>query len=159
MRKALARGEMVHVASHGVLNPANPLFSRIELVRRGPRAVDDGRLEVHEVLGLQVRSPLVFLSGCETGLGPAAWTTELGLGEDYATVAQSFLYAGARHVIATLWRIEDAGAAAFAERFYRGLEHHAPVEALAAAQREMQRDSRYAHPYYWAAYVLSGEGS
>jgi hypothetical protein len=70
MRQALGSGAVVHVATHGVLNGVNPLFSRIELVRgRSPSPDNDGRLEVHEVLGLEIHSPLVFLSGCETGLG------------------------------------------------------------------------------------------
>jgi CHAT domain-containing protein len=158
LRNALARGDLVHVASHAVLNAFNPMFSRIELTRGSARPEDDGRLEVHELLDLPVRSPLVFLSGCETGLGQA-WSTDFARREDYTTLAQGFLYAGARNVIATLWRIEDAGAAVFAERFYRHLRELPAREALAAAQREMKQDPRYAAPYYWAAYVLSGEGS
>jgi len=149
---------MVHVASHGVLNSINPLFSRIELARRSDRPEDDGRLEVHELLDLSVRSPLVYLSGCETGLG-LAWSTDFARGEDYTTLAQSFLYAGARNVVATLWRIEDDGAAAFAQRFYRHLRQLSASEALAATQREMRGDPKYGAPYYWAAYFLTGGGS
>lgn len=158
LRSALSRGDLVHVASHGVLNAVNPLFSGIELARRTGRPDNDGRLEVHELLELPVRSPLVYLSGCETGLG-LAWSTDFARGEDYTTLAQSFLYAGARNVVATLWRIEDAGAAVFAGRFYHHLQQLPPREALAAAQRDMMRDLDYAAPYYWAAYFLTGEGS
>ena len=158
LRRALGNGGLVHVASHGVMNAGNPLFSRIRL-ERGARAGPDGdgRLEVHELLGLRVTSPLVFLSGCETGLG-GAWATEFDRSEDYATLAQAFLYAGARNVVATLWRIEDAGAAAFAQRFYHSLRRLPPPEALAQAQRDMMADDRYAAPYYWAAYELAGAG-
>ena len=66
--------------------------------------------------------------------------------------------AGASNVIVTLWRIDDAGAAEFARRFYRGLERVGSVAALAEAQREMAADPRWASPYYWAGYTLSGEG-
>jgi CHAT domain-containing protein len=105
LRNALSVGGIVHVATHGVMNPRNPMFSRIEMAPESDRGTaDDGRLEVHEVLGLTIRSPLVFLSGCETGLG-AAWSTSFDRGEDYATLAQAFLYAGARNVVATLWRL------------------------------------------------------
>ncbi|UCC82911.1 MAG: CHAT domain-containing protein [Gemmatimonadota bacterium] len=156
LRRALSDGAIVHVATHGVLNSRNPMFSRIEL--RGD-ATDgrpsDGRLEVHELLGLKVRSPLVFLSGCETGVG-VAWSTEYRRGEDFATLAQAFLYAGAGNVIATLWPVDDAGAGVFAARFYRHLQDAPPVEALARAQRDMMADSTYEAPYYWAAYTLSG---
>jgi CHAT domain-containing protein len=157
LRSALASDAAVHVATHGVMNPRNPMFSRLELARGNGTPGDDGRLEVHELLGLRIRAPIVFLSGCETGVG-GAWSTEFERGEDYATLAQAFLYAGAGSVVATLWRIGDEGAAAFAQRFYTELGTMEPAEALARAQRAMLRDRRYASPYYWAAYLVSGDG-
>jgi CHAT domain-containing protein/tetratricopeptide (TPR) repeat protein len=158
LRGALGRHGMVHVATHGVMNARNPMFSRIELSRGATGgSADDGRLEVHEVVRLRVSSPLVFLSGCETAIGMAG-ATHWSRGEDYATLAQAFLYAGTRDVIATLWQIEDDGAARFAGRFYRHLRESSPSDALARAQRETIRDSRFKAPYYWASYVISGEG-
>jgi CHAT domain-containing protein len=157
LRQALSEGGIVHVATHGIMNVRNPMFSRIELVpRRGDDPSDDGRLEVHELLGLKVAAPLVFLSGCETGVG-AAWSTQFARGEDYATLAQAFLYAGTRTVVATLWRIRDDGAAAFSEEFYSRLRSQGPSEALAAAQRRLLHHSGYSAPYYWAGYQLSGD--
>jgi CHAT domain-containing protein len=158
VRDALQEQAIVHIASHGVMNARSPLFSRLELSRRDSRTDDDGRLEVHEVLQLPIRSPLVFLSGCETGVG-TAWSTSFTRGEDYATLARSFLYAGAQYVVATLWRIEDEGAAAFAEQFYSLLRTSGPVEALAGAQRALQLDARYSSPYHWAGYRLNGAGA
>jgi CHAT domain-containing protein len=158
LRNALEQDGIVHVATHGVMNPRNPMFSRIEVARgKSGGSSDDGRLEVHEVLQMRVRSPLVFLSGCETGAGIAG-ATHWSRGEDYATLAQAFLYAGTRDVIATLWKIEDDGAAAFASRFYTNLRTSSPSDALALAQREMIRDSRFGAPYHWASYAISGEG-
>ena len=157
-RRALTEAGTVHVATHGVLNAHNPLFSRIEFASRSVAdATNDGRLEVHELLGLRIASPLVFLSGCETGLGTVG-STDFARGEDFATLAQAFLYAGAGNVVATLWRVEDEGAAAFAERFYAHLAQLPPPEAVAAAQRDLIRGSRYPSPFYWAAYEISGGG-
>lgn len=156
LRQALTSGAVTHVASHGVLNGMNPLFSRIELASPRKRSPpDDGRLEVHEVLTLQIRSPLVFLSGCETALGPGG-SRRYTPGEDYATLAAAFLGAGARQVIATLWSIPDTGAAVFAGRFYEELARSQTAEALAAAQRRMLTSGKFAHPYYWAGYRLAG---
>lgn len=158
LRIALTRGGIVHVATHGTMNSRNPMFSRIELSPgTGPARSEDGRLEVHEVLGLRITSPLVFLSGCETGLG-TAWSTSFDRADDYATLAQAFLYAGARNVVATLWRVADEGAAALAERFYPGLSSLGAADALAAAQRSMIADKRYGSPYFWAGYQVSGDG-
>jgi len=155
-RRALAAGGMVHVATHGVMNPRNPMFSRLEFANGAGVPADDGRLEAHEVLGLRVTAGLVFLSGCETGVGTAG-STQFPRGGDYATLEQAFLFAGARTVIATLWPIADEGAAAFAERFYRHVRTMAPAEALAAAQRELLGGARYAVPFYWAGYRVIGQ--
>jgi CHAT domain-containing protein/tetratricopeptide (TPR) repeat protein len=158
VRQSLRSGAIVHIATHALLNSGNPLFSRIELAGdpAGPSA-DNGRLEMHELLRLTASSPLVFLSGCETALG-SAWSTAFETGEDYTTVAQAFLLAGAANVVATLWRIDDTGASVFASRFYEAALRVPPPEALAEAQRAMIADERYANPYYWAAYDVSGTG-
>ena len=159
VRRALGESGLVHVATHGTLNAPNPMFSRIELAR--PRAKetpsDDGRLEVHELLGMEIRSPVVFFSGCETGAGQP-WSDDPVRGTADLTLAQAALSAGAGNVISTLWRVRDAGAAAFADRFYASLQHGSVSAALAAAQRETLADPKLASPFYWAGYVLSGEG-
>jgi CHAT domain-containing protein len=162
LRAALAEPRPVYVATHGVLNPRSPMFSRLELARPsksgGPApSADDGRLEVHELLDLTIRSPLVFLSGCETGAG-AAWSTSFARGDDYATLAEAFLFAGARNVVSTLWRIEDKGAAVFAGAFYARVAERSPTEALARAQRAMLAEPEHSSPYYWAAYIVTGDG-
>jgi len=155
LRLALESSAFVHVATHANMNARNPLFSQLELSASGDGQENNGRLEVHELLAYHVSAPLVFLSGCETALG-AAWSTRFDTGEDYTTIAQTLLYAGARNVIATLWRIDDSGAAAFAARFYGSLGSNGVAEGLARAQRAMLADPRYRNPYYWAAYEATG---
>jgi CHAT domain-containing protein len=158
LRAALERARVVHVASHALLNELSPMFSRIELAAPKRQTPDNnGRLEVHELLGMSVQSQLVYLSGCETGSG-VGWSNSFMRGQDYATLSQAFLYAGARNVVATLWRIDDAGAADFASRFYQVLAREEPPEALAEAQRQMLRGASYRAPRYWAAYTVSGDG-
>lgn len=166
-RAALARAPVVHAATHGWLNASSPLFSRLDFARRRGQAAspeDDGRLDVHEVLGLSSRAQLVFLSGCETGVGPAG-STWFDRGEDVATLSLAFLQAGASNVVATLWRVEDEAAAAFASRFYAALADgmrsrasYSLVDAVAGAQRTLREDPRYRAPYFWAAYTLNGSG-
>jgi CHAT domain-containing protein/tetratricopeptide (TPR) repeat protein len=158
VRAALGERGIVHVATHGLLDSRNPMFTRIELAGTpAGNPADDGRLEVHELLGVSIRSRLVFLSGCETSV-TEAWLDDAVRGTDYTTLAQSLLYAGAENVIGTLWRVDDAGAAAFAERFYTPLARLGIAGSLASATRDMLGTSRFAHPYYWAGYVLTGVG-
>lgn len=158
LRRALSTSGVVHVATHAILNVRNPVFSRLELARGSDsNPDDDGRLEVHEILALVTRSPLVFLSGCETGANQG-WSDDPVRGTGDLTLAQAVLASGAPNVIMTLWRIDDAGAAEFAKLFYRHLQTVDVSTALADAQRGMASDRRYASPYYWAGYTLSGRG-
>jgi len=157
IRHALDQGFGVHLASHGLLNPDNPLFSRIELYPgKGADPGADGRLEAYEILGLRLKSPLVYLSGCETGLVPAGFAPA-GRGEEYVSLAQAFLYAGAAGVVATMWRIPDSGSVPLVAAFYRALDANGPLIALAVAQREVLAGTVHAHPYYWAGHVYSGD--
>lgn len=163
VRSALESGSVVHLATHGVLNFRNPLFSRVDLVpaaeRRGSSANwdNDGRMEVRELLGLHVRSPLVFLSGCETG-GSDDWSDSGVRSTGDLTLSRALLSAGALNVVSALWRIDDEGAAKFAETFYTNLRVTGVTESLALAQRSLVADRRFNSPYYWGAYVVSGEG-
>jgi CHAT domain-containing protein len=156
-RAAMLQGRTIHVASHGSHNSQNPLFSRMIVGRaRSAARSDDGRLEVHEILELTTHAPLVFLSGCETGIGGEG-DGGFALGSDEGSLAQAFLIAGASTVVATLWRIDDMSAARLASSFYKQLKAGAaPDKALALAQREALIDRRN---YTWAAYDVFGARS
>ena len=154
VREALASPGFVHIASHSEFNPINPMFSRISLAgAKHDNPADDGKLEVHEILGMTSHASLVFLSGCETGVAPSGADAMAGV--DHASLAQAFLFAGARNVVATLWRIHDDPAAILAERFYLHARGRSPVEALAMAQREMIGQGSGVD---WAAYEIVGAG-
>jgi CHAT domain-containing protein len=153
VRAALLAGASVHVASHGYHNSQNPLFSRMVVGNARGASLDDGRLDVHEILGLQTMSPLVFLSGCETGLGSGTGSA-FELESEEGSLAQALLIAGVRSVVATLWRVDDAQSVDLATSFYRHLQSGAsPGDALANAQRDaIRKESGYS----WGAYTVSG---
>jgi CHAT domain-containing protein len=153
VREALRAGSSVHIASHGSHNSQNPLFSGMIVGSVShARTADDGRLEVHEILGVRATSRLVFLSGCETALGSGA-DSAFEPGSDEGSLAQAFLIAGAQTVVATLWRVDDAESVDLATVFYRQIRLGAsPAEALAIAQRNAIGLSGYS----WAAYTVSG---
>lgn len=140
---------ILHLAAHALLNPLNPLFTRIELA---PDRAHDGNLEMHEVFGLDLsRTGLVVLSGCRTQLG------ELSAGDEIEGLTRAFLYAGTPAVVSSLWDVEDDSTAFLMKRFYAHLRRGAGrAEALCRAQRETRR--LFPHPYHWAAFVLTGDG-
>jgi CHAT domain-containing protein len=154
-RKAAPQFDIVHLATFGVLNKANPLFSHVELA---DAPGDLGLLETHEVFGLGLRARLLTLSACETAVGSGTrW--DLPSGDDWVSLGSAFLAAGADNVLASLWQVEDLATAELMQRFYRHLTAGMSLAgSLAAAQRELIANPDTAHPFYWAGFVLVGAG-
>jgi CHAT domain-containing protein len=152
-RRDAANRRVIHLATYGVLNKQNPLFSFVEMA---PGPDDDGELSVYEVFGLDLSADLVVLSACQTGLGSGA-LGDVPAGDDWIGLSRAFLSAGAGRVIATLWPVQDQASAALMERFYQryALDPDAG-RALAAAQRVLLADPATASPYYWAGFELVG---
>ena len=142
---------IVHLATFGVLNKRNPLFSFVEL---GPGGNQDGRLEVHEVFGLTLNARLLVLSACQTGLAAGA-LADVPPGDDWVGLVNGFLYAGVSNVMATLWPVADVATARLMERFYTELAAgRSEAEALALAQRAAVHNSATVHPFFWAGFTL-----
>jgi CHAT domain-containing protein len=139
---------LIHLAAHGELNAGQPLFSRIFL---GPDAANDGFLTVQDVYGLNLAQvDLVVLSACDTQLGARS------SGDDVVGLNRAFLYAGAPSVIASLWSVNDQATAVLMAAFYRHLRAGA-TKAVALQQAQAETRAQYPHPYYWAAFVLTGD--
>lgn len=139
----LSRYQIVHFATHAVLDTDHPELSGIvlSLVDPGGRP-RDGFLRVHEIYQLDLPADLVVLSGCRTALGKAVQ------GEGLVGLTQGFFYAGARRVLVSLWEVEDPATAELMRRFYVGLlrEGKPPAAALQAAQLSLARESRWRAP-------------
>ncbi|HEX5760277.1 MAG TPA: CHAT domain-containing tetratricopeptide repeat protein [Thermoanaerobaculia bacterium] len=141
----------LHFAAHGFVNEEQPQLSGLLLGRR-PGSAEDGLLQMYEVFNLRLAAESVVLSACETGLGKRV------SGEGLITLARAFFHAGARSVVVSLWKVRDASTRDLMVRFYRGLDRgQAGVEALRSAKLQMIRDGRFAHPFYWAPFVLVGD--
>jgi CHAT domain-containing protein len=140
---------ILHLAAHAVLNPVNPLLTRIELA---PDGEHDGNLEMHEVFGLDLsKTGLVVLSACSTQMG------RLSAGDELEGLTRAFLYAGTPAVMASLWNVDDESTSYLMTHFYGHLRGGAGrAEALRRAQKETRR--KFPHPYQWAAFVLTGDG-
>jgi CHAT domain-containing protein len=114
----------------------------------------DGRLEAHEVYSLDLdRAELVVLSACQTQLG------QLSAGDELVGLTRAFMFAGAPTVVASLWNVDDAATALLMERFYSHLKAGlGKSAALRQAQLDLIQEAAYSEPYYWAGFVLSGDG-
>ena len=144
------RFRFFHIASHGLLDPEKPQFSGLVFT---PGPGGDPFWRTFEIFNARIPSELVVLSACETGLG------KLVSGEGIVGLTRAFLYAGAPTVCVSLWKVADESSPELMKAFYTAIVDGQPkARALQAAQRELVADELYAHPYWWAPFVVVGEG-
>jgi tetratricopeptide (TPR) repeat protein len=201
---------LLHLATHGSVDPVSAAHSALELARdqlpdleeqaklaAAGKKVATGRLSVETIAkSWELDADLVTLSACETALGPE------GGGEGLLGFSQVLLGKGARSLLLSLWKVDDTATALLMKRFYEnllgkrdGLEKPLPkAEALREAKRwlrtlpraEVEKlasrlakgelrakeepkgpplpepviprgDTPFAHPRYWAAFILIGD--
>jgi len=154
--KSLApQARRIHFACHGLLDEQFPLNSALAFSIPGhpEEGRDNGLLQAWEIFEeLRLDADLVTLSACDSGLGK-----EMG-GEGLVGLVRAFQFAGARSVLASLWSVSDDSTADLMKRFYGYLKKgRSKDEALRAAQVDLIRSRDFAHPYYWAAFQLTGD--
>ena len=154
----LARFDILHFATHALVDNVQPDRSALVLAQ----VRDHGVITAAEIDGWHLNAELVTLSGCETALGRHVD------GEGTIGFAYPLLRAGARSLLASRWAVNDEATALLIGRFYRnwlgneGAPGVAKVEALREAKLWLRhwRDESgalpFAHPYYWASFVLVG---
>jgi len=135
----------LHFATHGKFDPDAPLNSGLLLASD---AQNDGFLSLGELYSLRLNADLVTLSACETGLG------KISNGDDVVGLARGFLYAGSNAIVASLWEVDDAATSFLMTEFYANLKKTNKREALRQAQ--LATKNKYDHPFYWAAFQLTG---
>ena len=151
---ALDQYQIVHFATHGLINNRHPELSGIVLSLVDEKGQpQNGFLRLYEIYNLKLGADLVVLSACQTAVGQEI------KGEGLLGLTRGFMYAGAPRVVATLWQVDDRATAELMKRFYQKMlgEGLRPAAALKAAQVSMQSDKRWSSPHYWAAFTLHGE--
>ena len=137
----------IHFATHGSYNYNQPLYSHLLFP---PSDEDDGRLNVFEVLEMNLNASLITLSACETGLG------NISQGDELVGLSRAFLFAGSSSVIVSLWAVADYPTSLLMANFYRYLKDHNIQQALTLAQRDVIKI--YPQPQYWSPFILIGNG-
>jgi CHAT domain-containing protein/Tfp pilus assembly protein PilF len=141
--------DIVHISTHSFLLKDQPLI----LFSLQADEVDDGFLELGEIVQLNLKSELVVLSSCRSGLG------RIDAAEGIIGMQKSFFEAGSKSVIVSLWDVNDKYTSYFMRDFYT---HLAEGKSKSDALRQAKLDfiKKYsANPYYWSAFVLSGNPS
>jgi CHAT domain-containing protein len=144
--------DVIHLATHGILDERAPLFSALVLAA-SPEDGEDGLLEAREIADLTLRARLVVLSACDTGRG------RFRDGEGVIGMAWALLAAGARTTVVSDWKADSRATADLMIAFHRHvLEGRNVSSALRMAKVDLRKEAHYAHPYYWAPFVVIGDG-
>ena len=136
---------IIHLAAHGFFDEASPLDSGI-LLAPDPSAA--GTLKVADLYHLDLDADLVTLSACETALAAVS------RGDDVVGFTRGLLFAGSRSILSSLWKVDDQATRELMLDFYRNLDALGKAGALRHAQLEVRRANP--HPYYWAAFMMTG---
>ena len=146
----LEKFDYIHLATHGFVNNQYPELSGL-LLTQDSKSAEDGVLYTGEIVGLNLTAELVTLSACETALGKKIQ------GEGVRGLTTSFLFAGAKNVIASLWKVSDQSTSDLMIEFYTELlTGKDKATALRLAKLKLIKTENYNHPYYWAPFVQVG---
>lgn len=154
-RSGMNKGSILHLAMHAELDTVQNGSSGLIFA---PDIQNEGkfRLQNHEIGQMNINSPLVVLSACNTGNG------KLYNGEGLMSLARNFVLAGVPSVVETLWPVEDVAGARIMEQFYKHLAEGKPKNtALRLAKLDYINNTSpsFVNPGYWAAYTLMGDVS
>jgi len=146
--------QIVHFATHSFLNSVHPELSGVVLSRvNRDGSSADGFIGLADIYHMHLTANLVVLSACDTALGKEV------KGEGLVGLTHAFMSAGARGVVASLWKVDDRATAALMSEFYRAMLQDGlpPAAALRTAKEKIRGQKTWSAPYYWAGFVLQGE--
>jgi CHAT domain-containing protein len=146
--------QYIHLATHGFVNEESPELSGLLLAQDTSDHDEDNIVYMGEIFNLQLNADLVTLSACETGLG------KIIEGEGVVGLTRALTYAGARNILVSLWKVNDASTAELMVNFYGALLQNSQTEistALREAKLAMIKGGKYSDPYYWSPFVLLGK--
>ena len=150
VKQEAPRYQILHLAAHGVFDDRHPMDSYLVLAKDGkPEA---GVLQAREMMNLNLSADMVVLSGCETGRG------SFGSGEGLIGMSWTLFIAGAPATVASQWKVEAESTTDFMLAFHRSLRHESKVKAIQQAALDTMRNPQFRHPFYWAGFMLMGEG-
>jgi CHAT domain-containing protein len=148
--------EVLHFATHGLLDNRNPMFSFLTLAHTAEDPNEDGLLEAREIINMDLHAKLAVLSACQTARG---W---VGAGEGVIGMSWALFVAGVPTTVASQWKVDSASTTSLMIDFHRRLTtqnaKQSKAEALRQAELGLLRSERYRHPFYWAGFVMIGDG-
>jgi len=147
----LAEADYLHFSTHARADALSPWHSYLEI----PTMEGSGffRLDAAAISAMRLPARLVVLAGCESAAGRIVGA------EGVQSLANAFIGAGVPSVLATLWPVDDEATRLLIRSFYSNLASGMnTAEALQAAQVELKELPGYSDPFFWAGFIIAGDG-
>ncbi len=144
--QALPKSDVAHFSCHGGANWSDPEISGLIMA-------NDEILTIKDLFELHLAGArLASLSACETGIPGTK------LPDEVVSLPSAFIRAGFAGAIGSLWTVRDDSTAILMTSFYKLWREKGmpPAQALAEAQRELRAQEKFQHPFYWAAFYMTG---
>ncbi|HKX30670.1 MAG TPA: tetratricopeptide repeat protein [Blastocatellia bacterium] len=160
VKRESAKYRIFHLATHGILNDASPMYSNLMLAQTPGKRDEDGLLEAWEIMNLNLNADLAVFSACETARG------RIGTGEGVIGLTWALFVAGCPTTIVSQWKVESSSTTALMVEFHKRYKtrfdnpHSAPsaAECMRQASLKLMKDKQYSHPFFWGAFVVVGDG-
>ena len=149
-KKEANKYEIIHLATHAVINDEDPERSFISFSQTGDSLNLANIIYVDEIYHLPIQAKLVVLSACQTGDGKQYE------GEGMMSLARAFMYSGANCLLTTLWEINDAQSAYLIRSYYTFLKEGVPTEVALQKAKLIQLKEYSGHPKNWAPFIQIG---
>jgi CHAT domain-containing protein/tetratricopeptide (TPR) repeat protein len=153
------QARVLHFATHGIVSNTSPMYSHL-LLAQGDKN-EDGLLEAWELTRMDLKAELAVLSACETARG------RYGAGEGMIGLTWALFVAGVPTTVVSQWKVESARTRDLMVGFHGELRGRAEraksrvrkAEALRQAALRLMKNPATNHPFYWAGFVLVGDGN
>jgi CHAT domain-containing protein len=156
--------DILHLSMHSYAFNENPMYWGLVFAKNNslndstgntssnPSWADDGTLYAYEIYQMNLKSDMVVLSACETGIG------QYVTGEGTRSLGLAFRYAGCNNTVMSLWSVDDKYTEELMGSFYHYLEEGSyRAEALTFAKRDFVKMHNTAGPFFWAGFILYGD--
>ena len=155
----LGEFKVLYFATHGLLPgeltcQSEPALALSPPAQPATAKDQDGLLEASEIAGLRLNADLVVLSACNTAQGSHRFG-----GEALGGLAESFFYAGARTLVASHWQVPSSATVELMVGLFKDLGPAGVARALRRSQLALIEREATAHPFFWAAFTVIGDGA
>lgn len=155
-QKMAGQYQVLHLSTHGKADDRVGDYAYLAFGAASSQQ-DYDRLYARDLYNLELNADLVVLSACETGIG------KLRRGEGIVSLARAFAYAGAKSIVTSLWKVDDAKTKDLLVDFYRHLKSGETKDAaLQQAKLDFLTKNRKGggamlHPFFWSGFIAIGD--